>query len=321
MNKDQFNIIVKKLLETKDENGNALNIHDLLIYEQNGGEFQYQFRSESGKSDIRSISKTVMTLLVGIIIEKSKRGAYPDFNEETYVYPILKPYINITNKKNIPFIKQLKIKHLLTHTMGFEDVLMMRDDIVDVEPKEYINITLNHPIIHEPGTYYLYSNAGFYTLSVVLEHFLGESLLEFAKREFFDKLDIKDYKWEKYGDYCAGATRLWLKPHDLLKIAKLFINNGKYEQTVIVNEEWLIKMRVKTSLTPFEDVPDLTFRRYAYGYGMWLGKKDYYFGYGTDGQTMIILPKNNVVIITLSKQVDVKPIEKILSEVLEMYGV
>ena len=82
----------------------------------------------------------------------------------------------------------------------------MRDDITHLDPFEYLNYVVNTPIIYEPGEYYLYSNAGFYLLGVVLQAFLQEDLLTFIKREVFDPLGVKDFKWEKYGNYIAGAT-------------------------------------------------------------------------------------------------------------------
>ncbi len=68
-------------------------------------------------------------------------------------------------------IRKVQIKHLLTHTIGYEDVLLMRQDIEEMEGNDYINYLVNYPIVHEPGEYYLYSNAGSYLLSVVLQEF------------------------------------------------------------------------------------------------------------------------------------------------------
>ncbi|HHX60971.1 MAG TPA: beta-lactamase family protein, partial [Epulopiscium sp.] len=49
-----------------------------------------------------------------------------------------------------------------------------KDNIVDIDPFTYLDHLINEPIKHQPGKYYLYSNAGFYLLSGVL--FLNETL-------------------------------------------------------------------------------------------------------------------------------------------------
>src|SRR5690625_492568 len=107
-----------------------------------------------------------------------------------------------------------------------------------MEGKDFINYLVNYPIVYEPGQYYLYSNAGFYLLSVVLEEFLQEDLLSVMSRELFNPLGIETFKWEKYGPYIAGATRLWLLPEDLMKFGELLLNDGKYEGKVLLNKDW-----------------------------------------------------------------------------------
>ncbi|NLM04078.1 MAG: beta-lactamase family protein, partial [Clostridiales bacterium] len=194
MNQEKFDEIVKRFKETKDNKGNNLNMHYLLIKDDENC-FVHRFNNRTEKSDIRSISKTVMTLLVGIVNRLSKEGKYPKFDDETYIYPIIKDIFNLTNGENIKYIEKLQVKHLMTHTMGYDKILMMRDDIKDMDPDDYVDFIMNSPIVYEPGEYYLYSNAGFYMLSVVLQEFLGEDLLEFADRELFRPLDIEDYQW------------------------------------------------------------------------------------------------------------------------------
>ena len=152
-------------------------------------------------------------------------------------------------------------------------------------------------------------------LSVVLQEFLGEDLLEFADRELFRPLDIEDYQWERYGKYLAGATRLWLFPEDLLKIGELMMNNGVHNEKIIVPKEWLDKMLKIYYYTPDVDTPGSTFRRYGYGYGTWLPKKDFYFGHGTDKRILTVLPKQKCI-ITQAYQHDIKPIEQIVDSIV-----
>src|SRR5690625_5934085 len=115
----------------------------------------------------------------------------------------------------------------------------MRDDITHLDPFAYLHYIVNHPIGDEPGVYYPYSNSGFYLLGVVLQEFLQDDLLVFIKRELLDPLGVKNFKWEKYGDYIAGATRLWLLPEDLLKFGELLLHDGKVNEKQLISKSWI----------------------------------------------------------------------------------
>src|SRR5690625_8002977 len=106
---------------------------------------------------------------------------------------MIKDGITIKNEEHIPKLKKVQIKHLLTHTIGYEDVLLMRNDIIDIVPYSLVDYVINYPIVHEPGAYYLYYTSVFYLLSVVLQEFLQEDLYTFLHRELFEHLVIKNF--------------------------------------------------------------------------------------------------------------------------------
>lgn len=317
MNKEVFNQLVKDFESAKDKENNSLAIHALLI--KDSKVYLHHFRKDSKISDVRSLSKTSLTLAFGRLMELATEGHYPKIDEESKIYPILKDQLELTNKENIDKVKKIKVKHLLTHTIGFEKVLMMRGDIESIDSKDYLNYILNEPILHEPGDYYLYSNAGFYLLSALMEEFIQEDLTSFLKREFFSHLGIKEFTWEKYGNYLAGATRLWLGPEDLLKIAELFLNKGKIADEAFISNDWLEKMTTKRVDTKGLDSEYSTFKRSAYAYGIWLGEKDFYFGHGTAGQRMIILPEKEMILITLADQRDTQVLDELIDQLLGKY--
>ena len=310
----KFNHYVQALSIAKDKRQNSLNLHYLMI-SQNEQHFFHQFKKANTFSDIRSLSKTVMTILLGYIIEHDSQKT---LNLDTYVYPILAKHYQLTNTNNLAYLQQIQIRHLLTHTIGYQDVLLMRQDLLKLETSDYVEYLFNYPIVHAPGTHYLYSNAGFYLLSVVLQLYLKQDLDHYLQETLFKDLDITDYKWEKYGDYLAGATRLWLFPDDLMKFGQLLLDDGLYQGKRIVSKEWITIMKTKTTQTPHVDHPQRLFRRYGYGYGVWVAKDEgIFFGLGTDGQALIIVPKRNMVILTLAHQVDTAPLHTILNQIVE----
>lgn len=316
MNQEKFNRIVNRFKSTRDKNGNILNMNNLLI-KQDQKIFSYNFKNRNKPSDIRSISKTVLAIAASILMDLSEKGEYPSFTEETYIYPILADVINLTNTDNENMLKKIQVKHLFNHTVGYDEVLLMRGDIAHLDPFTYLDYLVNYPIKYEPGEYYLYSNAGFYLLSAVLEEFIKEDLLEFIDRNLFKKLDIdRSPYWAKYGKYLAGATRLWLYPKEVMKIGELIMNKGVYNNKRIVSNKRIEKMLDFTAYTPEVDIPEHIYRRYAYGKGLWLAKENIYFGHGTDGQTLAMIPDKNAIIVALAEQRDVFPLEMIVNDII-----
>lgn len=315
MNQRKFQSIVNQFKTRKDKKGNLLKMHYLLI-KQDENIYRHSFNDRQEPSDIRSISKTVLTLVAGILKDLSAQGKYPDFDENTYVFPILKDVVTLTNLANENQLNKIQVKHLLNHTVGYDQVLLMRGDIVNMDPFTYLDYVVNAPIKYEPGEYYLYSNAGFYLLSAVLQEFIEEDLLDFISRHLFEPLGITNYRWDKYGNYLAGATRLKMFPEDLVKIGETIMNKGTYKNKSIVSSQWIEKMLRPTSYTSDIDNPNAIFRRHAYGNGIWLAKEDLFFGHGTDGQILAMIPAQNTIIVTLAHQHDITEIESIVNDVV-----
>src|SRR5699024_11921472 len=91
-------------------------------------------------------------------------------------------------------------------------------------------------------------------------------LLSVMSRELFNPLGIETFKWEKYGPYIAGATRLWLLPEDLMKFSELLLNDGKIEGKELLTKDWLEKMLTLRIHTEENDRKKRLLRIYVYDY-------------------------------------------------------
>ena len=312
IDQQKFNRLAESFETARDGHGNPLNMHHLLV-RQRSTEFCHRFNGRTEPSDIRSISKTVMSLIAGTVA-----ADHEEFGFDMPVWPVLQRVGHLTNEANRPLLEEVQVRHLLNHTIGFDTILLMRDDIAGVDPFTYVDHIINAPIVHRPGQHYLYSNAGFYLLSVLLQEYLGEDLYAYADRVLFKPLGIDSPTWERYGNYLAGATRLWLQPEHLRSIGQLFLADG----AGIVPGDWLARLRQPTTLTPAVDTPsNPLFRRYAYASGLWLGERDgIYFGHGTDGQTLAMIPELDAIVVTTAHQVDVVRLEELVDRTIaELY--
>lgn len=268
----------------------------LIVYKSGQGYIINKKNNE--QVNIRSITKTIVALACGILIDQNI-----GFNEETYIYPIIKNKVNLTNKKNEKYLKQIKVKHLLTHSVGYRDILLMSKDINKFNVDNLLTEVINYPIYYKPGTYFLYSNASYFILAAVMEEVLGYDLFDFIKENLFSPLDIKNAKADKYGDYLAGATKFYLTADDLLKIGKLLINNGKFEGRQIVSKDWIKKMKNPYFNNDLEAKKNYLSEDY-YGYSLWQSENGIIFASGTGGQLIVLLEKSNTIIITTNSGSD-----------------
>jgi CubicO group peptidase (beta-lactamase class C family) len=100
------------------------------------------------------------------------------------------PVTDFFPRRSLPHLKNVTLRHLLTHTSGlppWKDMYSKgqnRDEVID----ELLMI----PLDHEPGTYYAYSCLGYIMLSLVLETVAGERLDEFARRRIFEPLGMSN---------------------------------------------------------------------------------------------------------------------------------
>lgn len=291
---------------------------DELIVKQNNSIFSYNFGTEISKASIRSISKPITCLCFGIAIEK---GFFKNGLKEL-VYPYLKMTQHFDNVENLKYIKKWTLHTLLTLTIGYEQKMLNSDHLKLIEGQNYADVVLNYPLHHEPGEYFIYSNAAMYLASVVFQNATGYKLVDFANEYLFAPININEVKWkESPQGYNMGCTGIDMYASDLVKIGDLLLSGGKYNNQRIVNEEWIKQMLTPQILTPEMFDSKRVLPKYAYGLNMWICEDGISYCDGTDGQYLIIIPQNNMVIVTTGHQSNMKPITKCLEEIVRMRNI
>ncbi|WP_311480047.1 serine hydrolase [uncultured Anaerococcus sp.] len=271
-----------------------IEMDSLIIYSKDKGILFKE--SKDLKINIRSIAKFVTSLSCGILIDKTNG----DFNEDTLIYDILKDKVNISNKKNIPKLKNIRVRDCLTHTMGYRDIILMSKDIGDLDKNSLLDYALSYPLHFEPGEEFLYSNAGYYVLSATMQEYLGFDLYDLINENLFAKIGIENPSWDRYGKYLVGTSKLYLGAEDLLKLGKLLLNDGAYEGERIVSSKWTSKMYSKLFKNEKDYVDQSYLSNDYYGYGLWTGREDVIYASGTGGQYVIFLKKEGIIIVAIN---------------------
>lgn len=315
MNKNEFNIIIDKFKSIKDKAGNNLNMYALAI-QANEDTFYHHFEDQGSIHDLRSVCKCVVSLCVGIAIDEKTIVNNQPLSLDTLIWDTIKDFVELKNKKNLVHLEKVTLRHLLTHTIGYEDKLLKSKDIKGIDPLTYLELVVNYDIKHSPGSYFVYSNAAPYILSAFMQIATGYNLSEYANNKIFSKLSISEYKWKNYGHYCAGGTGLKLHIEDLLKIGTIMLNKGKYKSVQIVTEKWIEQMSCPQILTPSMFDSSRVFPKYGYGFLMWVCNNGTYYCDGTDGQYLIVVPRRKLIMATFAKQPDMKPITKCFEDII-----
>jgi CubicO group peptidase (beta-lactamase class C family) len=239
--------------------------------------------------DVRSVTKTVTSLLVGIAI----REGYIKSTDQT-IGELL---------PNVPSDKAgIKIHDLLTMSGGFSwnELGQVSEYSNWINSGNQVNYILNRTIAAQPGQVFVYNSAALHLLSVAVSHSSNMSTLNFAKKYLFDTLGLKVTYWEQDRQgYNNGAAGLNISPHDMIKIGELISNRGMYNGRQIVPSDW-IDQTVKTQIS----TNNAQLFGPGYGYGIWTGqnnKGNYAWANGYGGQFIVIVPNLKLVVVATNE--------------------
>ncbi|HEY1796063.1 MAG TPA: serine hydrolase [Stellaceae bacterium] len=248
--------------------------------------------------DIRSISKSVTALLIGIALDHGwlKSVDAPVFS-----------FFPTDDDLRTPDKDRITIANLLSMTSGLdwpESAVSYNnpsnmDRQVNAAPDPY-RFVLGRPLAAAPGTMWNYNSGGVELLGDILKQVSRRPLDQFAKEALFDPLGIKDWEWQRSENGTFGAAGgLWLRPRDLAKIGQLVLNRGTWNGRHIVSAAWIDTMTARHS------PPGWLFNggETGYGYLWWRGRAtvgghdaDWVGGIGWGGQYLYVLPRLDLVV-------------------------
>ena len=231
---------------------------------------------------------------------------------KTKVYSTLK---NLAS--NVPeYAKNWTIRTLLTHTTGYEKMMLNEKHIKTLNPENYLQQLFEEPIKYKPNTHFVYSNVEPYLLSVFFQENFGKNLSEFINEKIFLPMGINNYFWKNLGGYCAGATGLELSHNDFHKLAQMFFYDGKFNQKQIVPQKWIKQMK-KSQIKCKDYYKKQRFiPKISAGYFVWKSRDGIVFRDGADGQYIICDKKNNLLITIMSTEKDMSKVAECLRGII-----
>lgn len=305
--------MIEKILSNKEKVFNIkneiVNIDSIMIFDN--GNVEKHFYHKDDLHEMRSLSKVVLALSIGVAIEEKL------MNLDTLIYSYIKDLVKI-KEDNISKIQKWTIRDLLLYAGGHAGMFLCKKDIKEkgLEEKDYLSYVLNYEMPYEVGERSEYNNGDIFVLSVVFQKITGEKLSSFAKRKIFEPLGIINFVWEEYDGYTAGATGLFLTNEDLFKIGQLILNFGVYENNQIV-PKWFVEEMCKPHIeTPNVFNPERVLPKIANGFVFHISRDGYVFKDGTHGQYLILNFEKKLLITILSEEKYMACVTEILRGVI-----
>lgn len=301
---------VNKLSKSIDN----LNI-DSIFVEQNKKIDKIFYKPES-LHELRSCSKLIVALAVGIAIDKKMLVNGVPLNLDTCIYPIIKNIANIRNLNNLEKIKKWTLKNLLLHTTGYESQMFSGEFISNIDSDNLLDYALNYNMPNEVGTKFAYNNIEPYLISVLFSESFNINLADFVNENIFSKMDIKNYKWENLGKYCAASTGLYLSHTDFHKISGLLLNNGIYNNTQIIPSNWINEVCSMQLSTPYLYKEERFLPKIGAGFFTFISRDGFIFRAGANGQYIILNKEKNLLITIMSSQKEMRYVTEILRNII-----
>jgi CubicO group peptidase (beta-lactamase class C family) len=294
---------IEAALSDQVDNGGALSSLRAVLVAQDGETVVEKYFDTVPEQEwaVQSVTKSVMSTLVGIAVEEGALDLDSTLGE------LLPDRRHLMSDK----VRAATLGDLLTMSAGFteegapEEPRILRESVAPVD----------RALLRATGpSGFAYSNAGTQVLSAVLAEATGTSVLDYARSKLFDPLGVDSRPaWEEVGT--SASLRAWeqagfawpvdregnhfgwgylkLRPRDMLKLGQLYLDAGVWDGEQLVPEPW-VKAATTTQVSTDVGAP-----LGDYGYLWWVGELDgetaaVALGFGC--QVIAVVPARQLVV-------------------------
>lgn len=278
------------------------NIEGILILQDNELLYEkyYHNTHREDKFHVASVTKSVLSILVGIALDK---GFLKSIDEKVMSFF---PEYDFHDRNR--FRKQVSIRHLLTMTAPFPFPNMQEPLYRICHQLDWVKYALD--MLGEGGKLgeFKYATAGSHILSAIITKCTHMSAREFANVYLFEPLQIgkiPDYPMQfdlehLFGEKVrgwvsdpnqnsAGGWGITLTVREMAKIGLLFQNKGRWNEKQVVSEAWVMQ-----STTCYGN---------DYGYLWWMGENlppSTFLAQGSGGNVICVIPESKITIAIAS---------------------
>ncbi len=258
---------------------------------------EHYFNGDSASSlhDIRSATKSITSLLMGIAIQKALVHSVDD-SISLYL-----PGLPRDGKERIT------IKDLLNMRSGLDaddddPASPGNEDTLD-KSSDWIRTVYAVPRKRAPGAKYLYCSLNAFLAGAIIENASHTPLDQFARTNLFGPLEIPKYSWRHVPiDRITGQGNLSITTRDEAAIGELMLDDGVVNGRRVLSHTWVAKsLASQVAISDSDPFADF------YGY-MWYTKAEtvadhkveVHFASGNGGNKIYIVPSFRMVVAITS---------------------
>lgn len=263
--------------------------HGRLVVE----EYFYEYDGNT-RHQMRSATKSVISTLVGIAIERKLIGSVTDplLPYFARVYPTI---ANLDERK-----RRITIEDLMTNQSGLDC-----DDRNPASPggegrlyqsADWVKWVLDLQAVAEPGRVAHYCSGGPMVLARLIEVVSGVSLETFANRELFQPLGMTRVPWVFAPNPTQADSfgQVTLLPREMLKLGLTIAGNGRWHERQVVPASWVTQSTASHSTVDNTDYGYLWWRPYL---NTPAGRRDAVLATGNGGQKIYIFSDLDLVVV------------------------
>jgi CubicO group peptidase (beta-lactamase class C family)/poly(3-hydroxybutyrate) depolymerase len=260
---------------------NIDSLHSLMVV-RNGkvvAEGWWNPYDSSTRHELYSLSKSFTSTAVGIAISE---GRFKLDDKVASFFPDDVP------DNASPLLKAMTVRDLLTMSTGHEKEPKF------TESETWVTTFMKQPVLHQPGTHFLYNTPATYMLSAIVQKTTGATTLEYLRPRLFEPIGIEGATWGTSPQGISlGGYGLSLRTEDIAKFGLLLLDRGKWNGSQLVPANWIdeaTKRQVSTRRDESQDWGQ------GYGYQFWGCRGGYYRGDGAFGQYCLVMPEHHTVL-------------------------
>ncbi|MDY8135092.1 serine hydrolase [Aquimarina sp. 2201CG5-10] len=264
----------------------------LIIHD---GEIIFEYGNINENSYIASCRKSVMAMLYG----KYVKDGTIDLDKSLKNIQIPKTELLLNSEK------EATVRDIISSRSGVFLPAANGGDLQHLAPKRGSV---------KPGEFWLYNNWDFNIAGYIFEKETKNNIYDDLESQFAIPLQMQDWdrslqeKDENPLITDISAYHMWFSARDMARLGLLMLNNGTWNNTQIINKDWVHEMT--TPKSTFEEVDKIApfFKEnggwYSYGYMWWLWEKPSnkilkgaYTASGAWGQNITMFPEINTVLV------------------------
>jgi CubicO group peptidase (beta-lactamase class C family) len=267
---------------------------------------RYYDSSAKATSDVASVTKSVMSILVGIALDE---GELRDVDQS--LGELLPDYA----KSMAPNVAGVTLRQVLTMTAG-----LPADGPSNETPytsaKDWLAAIVSEGLEQPPGEGFAYSSAGSHLLSGVLVEATGRSVLDYAREKLFNPLgistepaaeplavvenlpayDAASFAWPVDPQrHHTGGSGLKISARDMSRLGRLMLAGGRWGGKRIVSSQWVTES-TRAQVASNGATVD-------YGFQWWITTADGHDAFaasGFGGQLIEVVPDLDLVVVVSS---------------------